>query len=392
MSVVESMLGIRRVRRPETADTPAFDLAYVRTGPPSATPIVIIPGGPGLASVLPYRGLRRIAARRDLDLIMVEHRGIGFSRADLHGAALPVDAMWVQQVIDDIAAVLDAEGAAQAWIVGSSYGSYLASSFAVAHPERVAGMVLDSALQSSTDIVDERARIRSLFWDGGDETSALVRGLRDGGMDETVLLNVVRAAYEFGGDALLLPLLRQRAEGGSATWAALQAYAARDDSIARAPGFYEFDLAGAIGFRELNYAADPDGLPLDPALTYAPLAAKFPAFVGDTFDLHDAITRMPWPIVVVAGSRDVRTPPSVAERVATAAPNGILVSIENGHSALDTHPMALLNVIRELTLGREARLPQLGATLSALPLRGLTARVQGLLGTALTLERTVAGR
>ena len=54
--------GVRRVRRPATATAPAFDLAYVRSGPRADIPIVVIPGGPGLASVLPYRGLRRRAA------------------------------------------------------------------------------------------------------------------------------------------------------------------------------------------------------------------------------------------------------------------------------------------------------------------------------------------
>lgn len=48
--------GLRRVRRPAVEAGPAFDLAYVRTGPPTATPMVVVPGGPGLGSVLPYGG------------------------------------------------------------------------------------------------------------------------------------------------------------------------------------------------------------------------------------------------------------------------------------------------------------------------------------------------
>jgi proline iminopeptidase len=46
----------------------------VRTGRKSAHPLVVIPGGPGTASVALYR-LRRRAAGEGLDVIMVEHRG-----------------------------------------------------------------------------------------------------------------------------------------------------------------------------------------------------------------------------------------------------------------------------------------------------------------------------
>src|SRR5262245_15543678 len=38
-----------------------FDLFYVRTGRKSAHPLVMIPGGPGAASIALYRGFRRHA-------------------------------------------------------------------------------------------------------------------------------------------------------------------------------------------------------------------------------------------------------------------------------------------------------------------------------------------
>ena len=100
----------RRLRRPATESTPEFDLTFVRTGPRASTPVVVLPGGPGLGSLLPYLGFRRRASRGGLDVIMVEHRGIGFSRADASGRDLPTSAMRISDVIDDIAAVLDHEG------------------------------------------------------------------------------------------------------------------------------------------------------------------------------------------------------------------------------------------------------------------------------------------
>src|ERR1700730_6438144 len=51
--------GVRRVRRPVSpGSSEHFDLYYVRGGRKSAQPLVIIPGGPGVASVQMYKGLR----------------------------------------------------------------------------------------------------------------------------------------------------------------------------------------------------------------------------------------------------------------------------------------------------------------------------------------------
>lgn len=47
--------------------------------------------------------------------------------------------------VADLAAVLDAEGLDRVIVTGTSYGSYIAAAFAVTHPHRLAGLVLDSA-------------------------------------------------------------------------------------------------------------------------------------------------------------------------------------------------------------------------------------------------------
>ena len=381
MVLARNTVGVSQVRRPESADSPAFDLAYVRTGPRSERPpTVVIPGGPGLGSILPYRTMRAIAARRGIDLIMVEHRGVGLSRHDLAGRDMPATAMRVVNVVDDIAAVLDRERVSRAQIVGSSYGSYLASSFGVMHPGRVSGMVLDSALQSANELELERQVLRGLLWDAASESARRVRALAETGVDGRVLLDVVRAAYELGGDRLLGSLLRRRLRSHrSWAWRALAAYATRGESIARIPGVYEFDLAGTIGFRELGYGALPDGLPLDPACTYAPLAYRFPAFEGEPFDLATETAAFTWPMVLVSGARDLRTPPAIAARTAAVAPQAVTVSLENGHSVLDTHPVALLNVIEWLAAGRQNELPGIAWQLDQLPRRGAAARAQQLL-------------
>lgn len=53
-------------------------------------PVLVIPGGPGAASVLPFDPLRRSLAARGLDVIMMEHRGVGLSRLDAEGRDLQI--------------------------------------------------------------------------------------------------------------------------------------------------------------------------------------------------------------------------------------------------------------------------------------------------------------
>ena len=99
---------ILRPLHPESAES--FDLAYVRTGPRTKLPTLVLPGGPGLASVVPYRSFRKLAARRNLDLLMVEHRGVGLSGRTEDGAALPRESVTIELAADDVIAVLDDVG------------------------------------------------------------------------------------------------------------------------------------------------------------------------------------------------------------------------------------------------------------------------------------------
>lgn len=381
LAVAKRYSGVRSLTRLATNSTPEFELTYIRTGQPSRLPpVVIIPGGPGLSSVLPYGRLRRLASQVGLDLIMIEHRGVGLSRRDHSGKELPTSAMRVRSVIEDIVAVLDQEHVMRATIVGSSYGSYIASSFGAAHPDRVSAMLLDSALQSSDHLETERKAVRETLWNRDCTSTQLTRQLASKGVEQRVLLDVARAAFELDGDRLLEPLLRMRLKNPrSLAWKMLEAYSTRDASISRIPGVYEFDLVGVIGFRELGYGAPLDGLPLDPALTYSQLADRFPPFAGEPFDLLSSAKEFHWPLLLLSGSRDLRTPSEIASAMAHAAPNAALAMIENGHSALDTHPLALLNALRWLAIGKHHQVPTITHKLNNLPKRGVAARFPQLL-------------
>ncbi|MEH3089001.1 MAG: alpha/beta fold hydrolase [Microbacterium arborescens] len=343
---------MRTIRRP-LASGEAFDLAYTRTGPADALPVLVFPGGPGLASVLPYQRLRSQAAKRGLGLVMMEHRGIGLSRTRLDGADLAPGDMRIIDVLDDAVAILDAEGIDRATVYGTSYGSYLAQGFGVRHPDRVAGMVLDSAMLGARVGASPTDVLRELFWEGTAQTAqqaARVRMLAQTGVIDAAEAGFpLQILHELGGIELVDDALALLERGrGLRFWRWLQSVGAEDVMTSR-PFVMEFDLVGEIAFRELDFASDRDGGPLQIA-GFDASAALFPAFEAEPFELVRQIRDFDWPVVVVSGDRDVRTPRTIAEQVAAAVPQSVLIEVRgHGHSALDTHPGLALDIVRTLT-------------------------------------------
>ncbi|OMC45582.1 alpha/beta hydrolase [Mycobacterium sp. IS-2888] len=338
--------GVRRVRRPVSpASADEFDLFYVRTGRRSTHPLVIIPGGPGVASVQMYKGLRRRAAAAGLDVIMIEHRGVGMSRHDDSGADLPPRALTVNQVVDDVAAVLDDARADSAVIYGTSYGTYIAAGVGVRHPARVRAMVLDSPLLSRHDIVIVRRAIRRLLLKGDSpETAPLapkVRKLVDAGVMTASATQIIATIYGHGGAGLLDRQLDLLLDGRKMLWWAIS----RFTTLSNLPFRYEEDLVSRIAFRELDYAAEPDGLPLDPAVAEREIRTQKVSFDDEPYDLPAEMPNFGWPTVVVSGGRDLITPPAVAERVASLLPKAVLMKLPTmAHSALDFREPAALAI------------------------------------------------
>ena len=101
--------GVRPVRRPVVAGQIRGVRPLLRPYRRGSrcNPLVIIPGGTGCGVGGVVRGLRRHAAAKGLDVIMVDHRGVGMSRHDDAGADLPPEAITIDQAVNDIAAVLD---------------------------------------------------------------------------------------------------------------------------------------------------------------------------------------------------------------------------------------------------------------------------------------------
>lgn len=362
---------VQRPVVPGGAET--FPLTAVRTGPRGRTPLLVLPGGPGLASVLLYRSLRRAAAAAGFDVVMVEHRGVGLSRLDAAGADLPLAAMTVEQVVDDLAAVLDDAGIERAVVHGTSYGGYLAQAFGARHPARVAGMVLDSTGLSADDPAVARRHLRRVLLDGAGRGPRLLRELLDRGPDPTVD-HVAPVVHEFAGPAALERLLELRLRGRAGrTWRWLAGLGAAEVE-GGVRFFAEPDLVAPITFDELGWAAPLDGAPLDPLLFFAGPAARYRAahpLHGERFDLRAALPGFTWPVAVVSGERDLRAPRPLAEEIAALAPGAVLVPLrDTGHSALDIHRSAALVVAAAVTAGTHHRLPALADRLAALPRRG----------------------
>ncbi|RZT87368.1 alpha/beta hydrolase family protein [Pseudonocardia sediminis] len=373
---------------------------YVRTGPTggAAPPIVLVPGGPGIASVLPYRGVRRRAAARGLDVVMMEHRGVGLSRRDDTGTDLAVEQVTVEATADDLAAVLDDAGIAKAVVLGSSYGTYLAQAFGVRHPDRVAGMVLDSPILSvADDLPMVRAHARRLLWDGDDPATArcaeLLRGLvAEGTVTVAETGRVVPVVYEFGGPEVLERLLSALSRGqGLRSWRLIAGLGVEEVGPGT-PYVYEPDLVSGIAFGALGYGLPPDGLPLDPQSAFTEAARHAPAYAGEPFHLPSEITRFRWPTAVVSGDRDLRTPSPIAERVASLIPDSCVVAIPGmGHSALDTHPIAALNIVDLVARGHHRDLPALAPRIAALPRRGASRLIGPVISGLLSLDVLLPG-
>ncbi len=363
--------GVRGVRRPVyPGSAEEFDLYYVRGGRKSAHPVVIIPGGPGVASVQMYRGLRRRAAAAGIDVIMIEHRGVGMSRHDDSGTDLPPHALTVNQVVDDVAGVLDDAHVDSAVIYGVSYGTYIASGVGVRHPGRVHAMILDSPLLSHHDIVIVRNAIRRLLLRGDSPQTAplapKIRKLVDAGVMTASATHVVATIYGHGGATLLDRQLDLLLDGRKMLWWALSRFA----NLSNLPFRYEEDLVSRIAFRELDYAAEPDGLPLDPAVAERETRTPTAAFEDEPYDLVAEIPKFRWPTVVVSGGRDLITPSAVAEREASLLPNAVLLKLPTmAHSALDFREPAALAIADAVFRGEVDGLPGRAAALDALPPR-----------------------
>lgn len=354
--------GVATVRR-ELSQGRALPLAYARIGPRTSSPVLVVPGGPGLASMVPYQRFRATAAKRGLDVLMVEHRGIGLSRKADDGTDLRPDDITVRDVLGDLIAVLDAEGIEQVIVYGSSYGSYLAGALGALHPDRVQGMILDSPMLDAQSKHETARELNGLYWIGTETTAAQpprIRALVERGVITAEEAGFpIQLLHESGGPELVTSMLDLLERGkGNQVWSWLNRLGASDVMKSR-PFLMEFDLVARSAFAELGYGLPhvPAKGPLRSDESFVGLADQFPPFEQETIDIRGALSRFDWPVHVLSGDRDIRTPRAVAEYIITNAPDATLIPIaQHGHSALDTAQPLALDEIERFTASSDAPL------------------------------------
>ncbi len=176
-----------------------------------------------------------------------------------HGRSSPAPdgAYGYDRLSGDLAALLEEGGVTRAVLAGASMGAHTALAFALAHPERVAGLVL---ITPSYDPAAAAAGRELERWD------ALARGLREGGVDGFV------DAYELEGlpeawRSTVETVLRQRISAHEHPEAVADAL----EAVPRSRPFATFEELASIdaptvvvGSRD---AADP-GHPLAVAESY----------------------------------------------------------------------------------------------------------------------------
>lgn len=292
---------------------------------------------------------------------MVEHRGVGLSRQDTDGYDLPPHALSSPHVVADLAAVLDAEGLDRVIVAGTSYGSYIAAAFAVTHPHRLAGLVLDSATISAHEADIKRDHARALLWHGRDPATAATAGrlrclVLEHGLEPQKLGQVAQILFEFGGTDLLDTYLEQLAGDRARTTTAMLHRLQSRETQQVSRHVMEFDLVAQIAYGELQTGVEPDHGIFDPAVGFTDDDA--PAFTGEHYDLRTQLQEVNTPALVLTGDRDLRTPPPVAAEAADRLPDGALVTIPgHGHSALDTRPTMLLDAIGAIADGTHLQFP-----------------------------------
>lgn len=401
------------VYREFSAEDPRlFPLRYARTVPRRAhpvrqngralvppgiatpqAPVLLIPDGPARASVIPYDVMRRSLASRGLDVLMMEHRGVGLSRLDSEGHDLPAETIALREVLDDLIAVLDHARVPRAAVVGTGYGAYLAQALAALHPERVHSLVLDSPLTSAGDEAIAQRALRALYWDGTEpSTSTTARTLRrlaaEGTFDAERSGMVILAVHEHGGPEAVRDLVDLLAVGrGNLAWTSVR-QVLNQAWLQSTPYVIEHDLASRILHTELGSGSHADGGPLDPLRQAGKRARAVPCFRGEPFDLHALAPTITAPTLVLTGTQDLVSPPEIARALAARIPGAQLLEIRGArHSLLDTRGRILQVAARWSACGAGHRLPEHAEALTALPASPTDIALSRGLQIALAAER-----
>ena len=126
-----------------TVHAHGIDQAVLEWGPPDGIPVLLIHGNCSSGAYWEPFVRRLLAARDDVRVVAPDLRGYG------HSATAPVDATrGLRDFADDVAALIDVvfEPGARPVVAGHSMGGGVAMQLTIDHPQRVAGLLLESTL------------------------------------------------------------------------------------------------------------------------------------------------------------------------------------------------------------------------------------------------------
>jgi pimeloyl-ACP methyl ester carboxylesterase len=371
--------------------------------------LVALTGGPGQGGVafVPRTRARMRALLRDYRLVMLDQRGTGAAalRCPALQRAMGTSDLTVPppgsveacartlgpnrrfystaDTVADLEALRVALGADKLTLDGVSYGTFVAERYAIAHPDHVAKLVLDSVVPAAgldgleVDGMRETARVlravcraQHCSGDPAADLAAVVRERHDGPELDDTLVAMSVGAPEFPG---VLAALRQaragkpahlerivravrRAQRAPAQVLSQGLHAATLCAETRSPwGGAGAPLAGREAALR-KAAAKTDPTPYDRATVvgngYAQLCLRWPPTPAPAAPRSGDLP--PVPTLLLAGDRDLSTPLPWAREQAAHTPNGRLVVVRGaGHSVQSRAPSgAGRRAVQQFLLGR----------------------------------------
>jgi proline iminopeptidase len=273
--------------------SPAVTLYYEVRGSGSATPLVVLNGGPGFDHAYLHVSSAWDALARSRPVLFYDQRGNGRS-----APLKPGQSCTLADQIADLDALLDHVGYARVHLLGHSWGGYLAMAYAARHPARVARLVIvDSAAPKWDDTV---FLFKDIFPEGTErqQAAAFAEALGD------------KAAVETGIREYLSMLFY-------------------------APEKREAFLAQASAFvykPEINQTLNTD---------------------LHRFDLGPELPKFRFPTLVVTGRYDINVAPSVAYKIHRAIPGSrFLVFEKSGHLPFFEESDGFASALEEFLAGR----------------------------------------